>query len=91
MRSICAIRPSPLLSAHCPSVRLGAAALLTGSENETAGACGIAHRDTELVVALPADIFDSGEHCGREVAIRSEVSGAVVRAVVGDRVRRWLC
>ena len=57
------------------------------AENETAGACGRAYQDSDLVVALPSDLFDMGEHCGREVALRSELSGLVVHATVGDRVR----
>ena len=57
------------------------------AENETAGACGRAYQDSDLFVALPSDLFDMGEHCGREVALRSELSGLVVHATVGDRVR----
>ncbi|KAJ7812172.1 hypothetical protein B0H14DRAFT_2605969 [Mycena olivaceomarginata] len=52
------------------------------TQNNTAGACGTVHKDTDFVVALQTDIYDNGAHCGRFVTVAA--NGNVHTALVAD-------
>ncbi|KAK4704228.1 hypothetical protein P7C70_g1984, partial [Phenoliferia sp. Uapishka_3] len=49
------------------------------------GACGTAHGDYDLIVALASGLYDTNSHCGDSVTITNTANSKSVTAVVADR------
>lgn len=53
-------------------------------QHNTAGACGTVHQDTDKVIALDSDVYDSGSHCGKTVMLVNLSNGKTTTATVAD-------
>ena len=54
------------------------------TQNNTPGACGIVHQDSDFLIALDSAIYDNGKYCGKEVKLVNTQNGASVTATVQD-------
>ena len=54
------------------------------TQGGVAGACGIAHSDSDLIVALQTQEYAGGKNCGRSVSITNTANGRQVAATVAD-------
>jgi hypothetical protein len=53
-------------------------------QNDTAGACGTVHQDSDFIIALDSAIYDNGKFCGQEVKLVNIATGATTNAKVAD-------
>ncbi|KAI0084816.1 RlpA-like double-psi beta-barrel-protein domain-containing protein-containing protein [Irpex rosettiformis] len=52
--------------------------------NTGLGACGWTNVDSDKVIALAADIYDGGAHCGKSITITNDKTGATATGTVAD-------
>ncbi|KAM0750973.1 hypothetical protein T439DRAFT_380795 [Meredithblackwellia eburnea MCA 4105] len=53
-------------------------------QDNTEGACGVLHTDSDHIVAIDSAMYDNGANCGRTVQIRRLSTGVVITATVAD-------